>query len=201
MTNCNSIQQNPTTKYIIGLQPQTTTQIFTSTPGNQSTCVYRQVSLQNHNNTPNWHKIQKTKGPHPQIIQSRDWSLRLKISLWPRLQYRETSKVLLGKQRTRIHCQTCHNPQATCSTTYLGLLWGQSQHRFKVGSRHLSLYRHAQRTPTNLLAINTRISRLRLRFLMGPHPQNTAQKIFYLKVRPSDTPTSLYMPTKPKHTN
>ncbi len=57
------------------------------------------------------------------------------------------------------------------------------------------------RTPTNLMA---HISRLRLSFLMGPHLQNTAKKIYYLKFnnwQPSDTPTSLYMPTKQKRSN
>ena len=106
MTKCNSIH---TAKYYDKVYNKTTTtnHNFTSTVGNHRTRGYRQTRLQKHNNTPNWHKIHKTKGPHP---QSRDYSLRLKISLGPCLQYRETSKVPLGKQRTRIHCQTCHNP-------------------------------------------------------------------------------------------
>ena len=141
------ILQNATTKFIIGLQPQTTTQKFTSTLGNQRACVYRETRLQNHKNIPNWHKIHKTKGPHPQIIQSRDLSLRLKISLGQRLQYRETSKVPLGKQRTRIHCQTCNNPPDYIQHNVYRFILGQSQPRFKVGTRHASLYRHVHGRP------------------------------------------------------
>ena len=54
------------------------------------------------------------------------------------------------------------------------------------------------------MALSTQISRVRPSFLKGPYPQNTTLKIYYLKVniwQTSDTPTSIYMPTKPKHSN
>ncbi len=56
------IEQKATTKFIIGLQPQTTTQRFTSTLGNQRTRVYRQTCLQNHNNSPTGTKYIEQKG-------------------------------------------------------------------------------------------------------------------------------------------
>ncbi len=92
------IEQNATTKFIIGLQPQTTTQRFTSTLANQRTFVYRHVPTKPQ--YPNWHKIHRTEGLIIGTIPTNNTEKRLKSTV-------KNFIVTTPKNHILLACSTC----------------------------------------------------------------------------------------------
>ena len=134
------------------------------------TRVYRQTRLHNHHNIPTGTKLGWLLEPHPQIKQSRDLWLRIRISFGPRLQItiQRRSKVQLGNQRTRKYCQ--QNPiyvQHNVSRFIMRTTPTITTQTF-MGNKTLILPPTRPCTPYNqptLMALNIYISSLRLSLL------------------------------------